>query len=817
MSDLTQTMLRLWESACCNQPLRPSCQVVDGTFTLRITGNRGQWVEMCRVAGVPSNACQDIDGDTLTVTWPSLADGIFGPGGKLAQIVPGYEVRLPQLHMARVVQRSIEMRQPAVVEAGTGVGKSFAYAAICMAMNKKVIISTSNKNLQMQLYRKDVPLLLKLFPGKSVALGVGKSNYACRNKAEDLVGGSLNIADPALASWYSSTRTGNTEELDVAVDWQQLAEITVDDECAGKHCGHYADCFYYAAKAERQAADVIITNHALLCLHQLYPQAQILPTAEVIVVDEAHKLPDYARGALGFETTPGRIQRAIRKTQKFVDPAEDVYMDAEQAAMSFGLRLLPLVQNNKEFQIGLAKGQTLEHSATLQDALASLANEVWEEDETPNDGEEKARAKRASALRTLAGNLALLVRHEDGIVRWLEPDRSDRLDPEAIKLCAAPHDVSAFLGGLAGFVHERMQGEQQRDYTTCSRCGRKLTASVVHLLDDMPYGPDCIRRVDPMGDAEQVSLAEWLGQDHTPAAPPTDETAQKEDATPVVFCSATLAAPDLSHFLHTCGIPDALQMQAASPFDYASQALLYVPNGSSPVPNAPEYANWILDQLEQLVHAAAGGTFFLFTSYKAMREAAGYLEPILVRKGLTMLVQGELPKLETARRFRDDGNAVLFATKSFFEGVSIDGDALRLVVVDKLPFEAPSPLSRAQDAQAMEYARTALNLAGNRLERYPFEALAVPKMIIDLKQAVGRLIRTHSDRGVMAVLDPRLRSTQYGRNQVLPSLPPAPLASDMTEVRTFFAGRQPAAAAQPQQSSSSSNDVAAAATGDDWP
>lgn len=801
MSDLVKTMLRLWESACRDEPRRPSCQVLDGKFTLRINGNRLQWTEMCAAAGVPSHAHQVVDDDTLTVTWPSLADEIFGADGKLAQLVPHYELRLPQLHMARLCQRAIEMRQPAVVEAGVGTGKSFAYAAICLAMKKKVIISTSNKNLQMQLYRKDVPLLLELFPGRQVALAVGKGNYACRAKAQDLVSGEVTIREPALAEWFKWTLTGNTEEITFATDWKALDAITVDDECSGKHCPHYADCFYYAAKAERQNADVIITNHALLCLHQLYPQAGILPTAEVIVVDEAHKLPDYARNALGFETTPRRILSAIRKAQKYVNPQELVYSIAEDFVDEFTRYLLPLTANNKEFQIGLGKEQSLVGGDMLRQALLALADAVWDTEKTPKDGDEKKQAKRATALRTLADNLQLLHTAHEGVVRWLEPDRDDRSAAEKIKLCAAPHDVSAFIGSLAGFAQNPSQNPSQgADYTTCSRCGRTLTAPTVHILDDQPYGPDCIRQVDALGDAEQVPLAEWLRQEH-PAQSAPAQAAQKLDApirlpaVGVIFCSATLAAPDLSHFLRTCGIPDALQMQAESPFDYGRQALLYAPNGAAPQPNSAEYLNWLLGQLEQMIHvvsgAGSGGTFFLFTSYGMMNAAVRYLEPILRRKGLTMLVQGELPKLETARRFREDGNAVLFATKSFFEGISIDGDALRLVVVDKLPFEAPSPLSRAMDQQATEYARDVLGLAGSRLERYPFEALAVPKMIIELKQATGRLIRTRSDTGVMAVLDSRLRATQYGRNQVLPSLPKAELASELEEVRRFFAARTP--------------------------
>jgi ATP-dependent DNA helicase DinG len=197
--------------------------------------------------------------------------------------------------------------------------------------------------------------------------------------------------------------------------------------------------------------------------------------------------------------------------------------------------------------------------------------------------------------------------------------------------------------------------------------------------------------------------------------------------------------------------------------------------------------------MRQLVLASRGGAFLLFTSYNAMHTAVAELSRTFTARGLTVLVQGEMPKLETARRFRSDGNAVLFATKSFFEGVSIDGAALRLVVVDKMPFEAPTPLTQAMEADLLDKGRAA-GMAGKTLEMYPFNALRVPRMIIELKQALGRLIRTSSDTGVMAVLDSRVRASMYGRNMVLPSLPPAALCSRIELVQAFYGTLPPVSA-----------------------
>jgi ATP-dependent DNA helicase DinG len=252
------------QSACQDTPKRPSARVEDGHFVLTVNGNRGNWAAITQAAGVPANATTTIDGDTMIVRWPSVADQIFGADGHIAKLLPNYEVRLPQLYMARLVQRAIEMREPAVVEAGTGTGKSYAYAAVCMALGKKVIISTSNKALQMQLIEKDLPFLQRIWPGKKVAVSVGKGNYACRLKCEPLSAVMQNHDD--LARWFCTTATGNTEEIDFAIDGRALKSIAVDDECTGKHCPLYAECFYYRARAALQNADVVVTNHALLCL-----------------------------------------------------------------------------------------------------------------------------------------------------------------------------------------------------------------------------------------------------------------------------------------------------------------------------------------------------------------------------------------------------------------------------------------------------------------------------------------------------------------------------------------------------------------------
>lgn len=772
--DLQMTFRRLWEAACMDKPQRPSVTVTEqGAFQLRITG-RANW-HLTEVAGVPEYAIRSEDGDTLTCRWPSHADVIFGYNGLIAQRLANYKVRLPQLHMARLVQRAIETGQPAVVEAGTGVGKSYAYAAICMAMNKRVVISTSNKALQMQLYRKDIPFLCTLFPGKSVALAVGKSNYACRLKCDN------GIADAALNAWYSRTESGNVEEIDFAVSWAELAAITVDDDCGGRHCGQYHECFYYDAKAQRQVADVVITNHALLCLHELHGGAGILPSTDVLVIDEAHKLPDYARAALGVELRLGSMGRIIDSAQALVDDLS-TYHECTALAIQLERDVAAIVAETVDAKTGKAPSQValnerrLLAGVSLADSLVQLADEIWADGDLPTMHEERKRARRAGRIRALA-NKVLASCMPGVLVRWIEAGDG------AMSLKAMPADVSEFIGRIAGVT--AVSTPQRADHTQCARCRRTLTADRVAVLDGRPYGPDCIRHVDLLGDAETMALSEWLGQTQADDAPQHWSLSRA-----VVLCSATLAAPDLSAFLRECGIPDALQMVAASPFPYADNALIYLPNGASPAPTDPAWREWVVEEMDRLVVASGGGAFLLFTSVAMMQFAAQRLRGVWSNRFETMM-QGELPKLELAERFRRSGNAVLFATKSFFEGVSIDGAALRLVVVDKMPFDAPSPLSQAMEAHATEYARRNLGYTGKALEMYPFDALRVPRMIIELKQAAGRLIRTATDTGVIAVLDSRIRSAQYGRSRVIPALPPAPVLSSADTVVDFLRKQRP--------------------------
>lgn len=744
-----ETFVKLFTEAAQDRPSRPSVQIVDGHWTVTINGNKDQWPAMVEAACIPSSAVQTATEKTLTIRWPSIADTIFGDGGLMAKALPSYEVRKPQLYMARLIQRSIEMGEPAIIEAGTGTGKSFAYAAVAMAMGKRCVISTSNKALQAQLYKKDIPFLCRLFPGKKVALAQGKSNYMCRAKCQR--GDNIAIDNYTLAEWYKTTDSGNVEELDFRVDY--IGNWTADDECTGKRCAFYDSCFYYQAKAERQSADVIICNHALLILDRLYPQANILPGIDIVIVDEAHKLTEYARSSLGQEFTMDSIRKQLSVAFDLLGGrGNSPTADAEGLLQEFHQDIAAYHSGSKDRQVGIKHDTEFDSGKKLSSELAKLANQIWNPEDAPEDDEAIRLMKKADKIRNLSERvLSASTKTADGHVRWIET--------ETDKIVNLPFDVSEFIGRMAGFDTKSVA---PIDRTRCARCDRVLSAAV-HVLAGHGYGPDCIRHVDLFGDAEIIPLAEWTTQ--TDAEPEI-----RHDPTAIIFTSATIATPKLSHFMRDCGLSHGFQMVADSPFDYASSALLYVPNGETPDPKAPEWQTYVVGDIQRLVTSAGGGAFVLFTSYSNMKYAASALRGVFEQDGLKVLVQNELPKGEIAKQFKENGNAVLFATKSFWEGISIEGEALRLVIIDKMPFQAPSPLLKARES----------------VVRNPFAEIQVPEMIIDLKQGSGRLIRRMDDWGVIAILDTRLRVKPYGRDIVLPSLPPAKLTHSIHEVDTFF-------------------------------
>lgn len=694
-NEVIKTLLRrMWESACKDAPERPSCKVEGGQFVLTVTGNRDNWPNLVQLNGAPSDATQTIEGDTLRCTWPSHADAIFGADGLMAQRLDGYVVRNAQLHMARLVQRAIEMEDIAIIEAGTGTGKSFAYAAICMAMNKRVVISTSNKALQTQLYTKDIPFLQTLFTGKKMALAMGKSNYACNLKVQGDGIDDAPIDDKQFMHWYWWSDTGLLEEVDFPLTWELRQAVAVDDECIGKHCPLYDHCYYYKAREARFEADVIICNHALLAQHVV--TGWLLPEWDALVVDEAHNITDIMRTAVGSQVNVGALYKHINTARPYV--AAETIQFAEARVQAFRDEVAVDAAPGFNTETAVHENRTFPAGEQLKIDLLNLADMIWDEGDTPKETGERKAQKRAERIRNVAYRLGDFLVHSNERVRWIQTQQGDKQT-----LYSMPFYVGDFMDALS--------------------IAGKAT----------------------------------------------------------IYCSATLATPDLMPFMQSIGCEDALQLIAKSPFDYQSNALLYVPSSADPSPKDEAYGRYLRATLTSLVTASRGGALLLFTSRAQLTAMYGLMANDLHKTyKLTVLQQdGKTSNQELVRQFKADGNAVLFATRSFFEGVDIQGDGLRLVVLDKLPFEAPSPLS-----EALQRA------AGARA----FDRVTMPQMIVTLKQATGRLIRADTDRGVIAVLDSRIRA-KWGR-RVFESLPDAPNTYDANEVIAFYRNQREPVAVQ---------------------
>lgn len=749
------------QSACLGQPLRPSFQVIDSHFVFRFAGAVEDRQIACDIMAVPEDATRIEADGALTCRWVSHADVIFGEGGILAGILPGYETREAQLQGARILQRSIEMRETAVLEAGTGVGKSLMYLLIARAMGKRIIISTSNRMLQMQLYRKDAPFVAGIFPSK-IALVQGKSNFACMDRAQG--NGEINKVSKELHDWYFSTDSGNVQEIDFITDHKEIDRITVNESCVGRSCGFYADCFYYRSKAQTADADIIICNHMLLALDRRYEKAQILPPGGVIVVDEAHQFQSYVAKVLGEEVRMAGVRNMVDTVRQYdtnmleIDPAHSRF---EDEIFAFGM-------DTKDNEIAIKTERILKHGQQLALSVLGQVSKIWDMSIKPETKDDKKAYNIAKRLTVQADKLLAVSRATSaGYVRWL--NRQEKC------LYNLPLDVSDFIGSMCGFSRAAMPV----DHNNCAGCGKPLEISVA-VLNGNGFHPECVVSVDVFNDAEIIHYDEWAEQERPVTV--------IERGSNVAFTSATLGTPTLDPFMREHGITHALQAQLKSPFDYKNNSLLYLPGGDAPSVKAPEFLDYMVEQMALLVNCSKGGTFLLFTSNKAMAYATEKLRRQFERQGFPVYVQGDgYTKLEIVNQMKAKGNAVLFATKSFFEGADIQGDALRLVVIDKMPFLAPSPYSQAQDEHLRGIARKeGLVSSASDLEFYPFNVKRVPDMIIDMKQAAGRLIRSMTDTGVVAILDNRISTTKYGRTQLLPSLPDSKQVRSIEAVREFF-------------------------------
>jgi len=641
---------------------------------------------------------------------------VFAAEGPLARAVPGYRMRAQQVELARRIEAAIGAGRALVAEAGTGTGKTFAYLVPALASGGKVLVSTGTKTLQDQLFGRDLPIVRQVL-GLPVAgaLLKGRANYVCQHHLErNLKDGRLSSREAAhdlqlIAGFARRTQTGDRAELaEVPEDAEAWSLATSTREnCLGQGCSRLRDCFVMRARREALAADVVVVNHHLFFADVVLRDegmAELLPTCNTIILDEAHQLPDTATLFFGQSVTTGQALELARDTlAEALAEAPDVPELRELVrAMDRGARDLRLAA-------GLREGR--------QPAAAVERNEAFG----------TAIARFAAALGRLGAALGGLAERGEGLANCAERARA-----------------------LAERLHAWREGAGEE----LVRWIEAHTHSLALHATPLSIAPIFRRQLDEHRRA-------WI------------------------LVSATLAVDgDFSHFQRMLGLEDAETACWGSPFDYAHHGLLYLPR-ALPEPNTEAHTDAVVDAALPVIRASGGRAFLLFTTLRAMRRAHARLGAALRDAGLDLplLLQGQGTRSALLERFRRLGNAVLVGAASFWEGVDVRGEALSVVVIDKLPFAPPDdPVFAARLA--------ALKRAG----RNAFVELQLPAAALLLKQGAGRLIRDEQDRGVLMICDPRLATRSYGA-RLLASLPPMRRTRELEEVRRFFAGSAGAAPA----------------------
>ncbi len=634
---------------------------------------------------------------------------VLGPGGLLARAIPGYEARPAQLEMAGAVAGALKANRPLLVEAGTGTGKTLAYLVPAILSGLKVVVSTGTKNLQEQILKKDVPLLQEHLPVPFTVAGLkGISNYLCLRRFRDhdamlRARGDDTRELAEFREWCDRTNNGDRAELpDLPDDSPLWREVSANAETRiGPRCVHFEDCFVTRARREAQRADVLVVNHHLffadLALKAQWPQAQLLPTYEAVIFDEAHQLEDVATDYFGLSVSSLRLGGLARDVRKAVDAT---HLDARVDGAA-------------------------DHLEKVADALWTVLRARLPRDGRCAAGDEVWRGEPTHAWHEVDTSLEEI----EGACGASRPDTAD-----GAEVCAA--------------LSRRARAARDDLATIADRSDRR------HVYWAETRGRTVLLHASPVDVSE--AIREKL-------------LSQVEAA---IFTSATLAAGGTFDYVRArLGLQTALEARLDSPFDYARQALLYLPR-DLPEPQEPAFAAAAAARIEALLEASDGRAFLLFTSRQKMMQLHQLLCGRIKR--WPALLQGERPKHLLLEEFRRRPS-VLFATASFWEGVDVVGDALQLVVIDKLPFSPPDdPLVAARCQRLEEEGQD------------PFAAYQVPRAALTLAQGFGRLIRHRGDRGVVALLDRRASTRGYGR-RVLSSLPEeCPRTGSLDDVRRFF-------------------------------
>lgn len=687
---------------------------------------------------LPGHAESDKDLDSQTNSLARAVSEAFAPGGVLSRAEPAYRPRAGQIAMAEAVAQAIEARRVLVVEAGTGVGKTYAYLVPALLSGQRVLVSTATRALQDQLFARDLP---RLVHGLGLPLRMarlkGRSAYLCLERLDQVRQGRTAPQDPqvlrgvaAVERWARTTHTGDLAELPALDERSPVVPLVTStkDNCLGSDCPHWQDCHVNRARRQALEADVVVINHHLLFADLDVREsgvAQLLPSTGVVVIDEAHQLNDtgvqFAGEALTSQQLIGYARDVLRITQAHARGMADwlvLCATVEQAVRELRLQVAgtaagsrlawqgvtPQGLDAQRWRAALVRlGQSLRALLAPLAAMEAMAAEL-----------QRVHERGAVLLSRLA---AFAASAEEDSVRWLE------VGSQHLRMLASPLNISRIM-------RERL-------------LGRSLEAGAA---------PE-------EGDAGEAGRAAWI------------------------FTSATLGSDaQLSWFTEPCGLRGAHVLRVDSPFDYANHAALYVPQPFA-APGSPAHGLQVAQLVREAAERIGGRTLVLTTTLKALNLIGEQLRQSLgLFSNLEVLMQGQAPKLALMERFmaagamaphgKDAGagrGCILVASATFWEGVDLPGDVLQLVVIDKLPFPPPDdPLVEAR-ARRLE-----------SVGRHAFHDYMLPEAAMALKQGAGRLIRSETDRGVLVVCDPRLQTMGYGA-ELMAALPPMRLLASKAE------------------------------------
>jgi ATP-dependent DNA helicase DinG len=662
-----------------------------------------------------------VPGGVTPGTYAETVAAVFAAGGALACAMPDFEPRAGQAEMAAAVADVFERGGVLLAEAGTGTGKTLAYLVPAILSGQRVLVSTGTKNLQEQIYFKDIPALRD-------ALGIpftaaymkGRANYLCLHKLDTLDGAPFgmpaahDIFLPIVREWSKRTTTGDRAELqDLPEDlafWNEVSATA--DTCLGTECPQFEECFVTRMRQRAADSDVVIVNHHLLCADASVRQSaygEVIPAFTRAILDEAHQLEDVATQYFGFSVSNYRVDELARDAERL--PVDDTL-----AKTAIDKAVETLRDRSRAFFTELAFAHRSEGRLRNEERVRATARSLAAVGE--------AAAELTGALDIIEGRLLKQGR--------IKPDSADDGDE-------SPTDAAALA---------RRAGELRTDLRFLLRGGDEDYVYFVEFR-----GRGTFLRASPV-DVSAIVRQQLLDRLHT-----------------TVLTSATLTVDGTFDYVRSrLGIERANEVRLASEFDFRRQAILYLPR-RMPDPRDDNFAAAAGREVVQLLRRTEGRAFVLFTSYATMRAVQAMAEMAL---DFPIFAQGSAPRSQLLNQFRATPNAVLFATSSFWQGVDVVGEALSCVIVDKLPFASPAdPITAARI--------DAIRARGGD----PFGEYQVPLAILALQQGLGRLIRHRRDRGVLAVLDPRLRTKGYGR-RFIASLPPAPIVYELDEVQAFF-------------------------------